>query len=85
MCAAGLVRLKDGQAGQAVRLLEESRRCASAAIPLAAAYNKAEPSSPAADHTEFDRDLNICVDAALARVGGRVLPQESLPLNWCGR
>jgi hypothetical protein len=66
--SAGLERLKDAQGGQAVRLLEQSQLSASTAIPLAAAYNKAEPSTPAADHTEFDHDLRICVDSALARV-----------------
>lgn len=60
--------LKETQGGNALRLLEEAKRLAAGAIPLAAAYNKAEPSTPAATHTEFDRDLNICVDAALARV-----------------
>lgn len=64
---SGLHRLKEGQAGQAVRLLEEARRLASEALPLAAAYNRAEPSTPAADHTEFDRDLTICIDAAASR------------------
>ena len=69
--AAGLTRLKEGQAGQAVRLLEEARKYASDAIPLAAAYNRADPSTPAADHTEFDRDLKICIDASLSRVHPR--------------
>jgi cell wall-associated NlpC family hydrolase len=64
----GLARLKDAQGGQAVRLLEQSKTSASNSLPLAAAYNKAEPSTPAAEHTEFDHDLRICVDSALARV-----------------
>ena len=65
---AGLVRLKETQAGQAVRLLEESKFQVFGALPIAAAYNKAKPSTPAADHKEFDADLSICVDSALARV-----------------
>lgn len=68
LCGAGLAQLKEGQGGVAVRLLEQSKVSASESIPLAAAYNKAEPSTPAAEHTEFDHDLRICVDSALARV-----------------
>lgn len=67
-CCIGLVRLEEAEGGQAVRLLEESKSFASRAIPLAAAYNKTQPSTPAADHAEFDTDLRICVDNALARV-----------------
>lgn len=52
-----------------MRLLEQSKVSANNSIPLAAAYNKAEPSTPAAEHTEFDHDLRICIDTALARVG----------------
>ena len=65
---AGLAKLKEAQGGQAVRLLEQSKTVANGAIPLAAAYNKAEPSTPAAEHAEFGHDLRICVDSALARV-----------------
>ena len=64
----GLTRLKEGEAGQAVRLLEESQAVAHSALPAAAAYNKAQPSTPAADHAEFDSDLRICIDSALAKV-----------------
>ena len=65
----GLARLKEGEAGQAVRLLEESKAVAHGALPLAAAYNKAAPSTPAADHAEFDNDLRICVESAFTKVG----------------
>ena len=61
-------RLKAGEGGQAVRLLEESKAMANSALPIAAAYNKAQPATPAADHAEFDSDLRICIDSALAKV-----------------
>ena len=64
----GLARLKEGEGGLAVRLLEESKAVAHDAIPLAAAYNKASPSTPAAEHAEFDNDLRICVESALSKV-----------------
>ena len=67
------MRLKETQAGQAVRLLEESKFQVFGALPIAAAYNKAEPSTPAADHKQFDADLSICVDSALARVRWLIL------------
>lgn len=74
----GLARLKEGEAGQAVRLQEESKAVAHGAIPLAAAFNKAQPSSPAADHGEFDNDLRICVDSAFTKVGSISSPEVRL-------
>ncbi len=69
----GLARLKEAEGGQAVRLLEESKIVAHDALPLAAAYNKAPASTPAADHAEFDNDLRICVDSAFTKVTSKNL------------
>ena len=68
MLLPGLNELSQQQAGRAERLLEEAKRSAKAAVPAAAAYNKAEPSTPAADHKEFDTDLNICMESAATKV-----------------
>ena len=78
---AGLARLKEGEGGQAVRLLEESKALATKALPMAAAYNKAQPSTPAADHAEFDADLRICVDTALTKV--KAIAKSKQEYNEC--
>lgn len=65
---SGLSKLKEDKGGEAVKLINEAQNEAKQSIPLAANFNKAEPSTPAAEHSEFDADLKICVESALKRV-----------------
>ena len=64
----GLDKLRSDQAGQALKFISDAQMEAKGSIPLAAAYNKAQPSTPAADHAEFDLDLKVCVEGAQNRV-----------------